>query len=114
MTSTPWKIVWGKSTLDELAKLNQAYRDKHGYVFLVCATGKSAGEMLAILKDRLPNERALEVGPSVCRPEGSGVVQGRGCVTRLDRSMALPESNVARWSRAVAFRIQHTVGATSI
>jgi 2-oxo-4-hydroxy-4-carboxy-5-ureidoimidazoline decarboxylase len=41
--------------LDALAEANRAYAQKFGYIFIVCATGKSAGEMLAMLRTRLLN-----------------------------------------------------------
>ncbi|MEP6741150.1 MAG: 2-oxo-4-hydroxy-4-carboxy-5-ureidoimidazoline decarboxylase [bacterium] len=44
------------NTLATLAELNQQYEDKFGYIFIVCATGKSSEEMLAILRDRLKND----------------------------------------------------------
>ena len=44
-----------KQTLNELAALNQEYEDTFGYIFIVCATGKSSDEMLAILKSRIGN-----------------------------------------------------------
>ena len=47
--------------LTELAAGNAAYEAKFGYIFIVCATGKSAEEMLALLKQRLPNEPAIEL-----------------------------------------------------
>ena len=40
---------------------NHAYEEKFGYVFLICATGKSADEMLANLNARLPNDRETEL-----------------------------------------------------
>ena len=40
---------------------NRAYRDKFGYIFIVCATGKSASEMLELLNARLGNESELEL-----------------------------------------------------
>lgn len=43
------------STLATLAGLNQKYEDKFGYIFIVCASGKSSDEMLAILRSRLEN-----------------------------------------------------------
>jgi OHCU decarboxylase len=49
------------ATLAELAELNPAYRDKFGFMFIVFATGKSAAEMLAILKSRIGNSRDEEV-----------------------------------------------------
>jgi allantoicase len=36
-----------------IAAGNQAYEAKHGFIYLVCATGKSADELLAIQKARL-------------------------------------------------------------
>jgi OHCU decarboxylase len=47
--------------LTALAEANQAYADKFGFIFIVCATGKSAEEMLGLLRDRLPNDRASEL-----------------------------------------------------
>lgn len=45
----------------ELAALNQRYYAKFGYIYIVCATGKTAPEMLAILKRRLGNDPAGEI-----------------------------------------------------
>jgi OHCU decarboxylase len=50
-----------ESTLAELARLNRAYRDKFGFIFIVFATGKTAEEMLAILKGRISNTRDEEL-----------------------------------------------------
>ena len=44
-----------------LAELNQAYFDKFGFIFIVCATGKSAPELLAILEARLPHQLDDEI-----------------------------------------------------
>ena len=48
-------------TLDALQRENDAYFEKFGFVFLVCATGKSAAEMLALLRARIGNSREAEV-----------------------------------------------------
>jgi 2-oxo-4-hydroxy-4-carboxy-5-ureidoimidazoline decarboxylase len=45
----------------KLAQGNQAYREKFGYIFIVCATGKSAEAMLALLEQRLQNDSAHEL-----------------------------------------------------
>ncbi len=50
-----------EATLRELAKLNKAYLAKFGFIFIVFATGKSADEMLAILKSRIGNDRQQEI-----------------------------------------------------
>ena len=47
--------------IDELAAANDAYAARFGFIFIVCATGKSAEEMLALLRARLPNDRATEL-----------------------------------------------------
>ncbi len=44
-----------QETIDALAKANKDYERKFGFIFIVCATGKSAEEMLRLLKDRLKN-----------------------------------------------------------
>jgi 2-oxo-4-hydroxy-4-carboxy-5-ureidoimidazoline decarboxylase len=43
-----------------LAEANQEYERRFGRVFIVCATGKSAPEMLEILRHRLRNDDAAE------------------------------------------------------
>jgi 2-oxo-4-hydroxy-4-carboxy-5-ureidoimidazoline decarboxylase len=43
------------ATLKELEAANRDYREHFGYVFLVCATGKSAEEMLSLLHERMSN-----------------------------------------------------------
>jgi OHCU decarboxylase len=50
-----------RPTLDALAELNQTYEEKFGYIFIVCASGKSTEEMLAILRDRLDNTADAEL-----------------------------------------------------
>jgi 2-oxo-4-hydroxy-4-carboxy-5-ureidoimidazoline decarboxylase len=49
------------ATLQELSRLNHEYRDRFGFIFIVFATGKTAAEMLAILKDRINNPRPREL-----------------------------------------------------
>lgn len=48
-------------TLVALAEGNEAYEKKFGYIFIVCATGKTAEEMLALLNARLTNDTATEL-----------------------------------------------------
>ena len=50
-----------ESTLKNLAESNQLYKDKFGFIFIVCATGKSAEEMLVLLKERLENDPKAEL-----------------------------------------------------
>jgi 2-oxo-4-hydroxy-4-carboxy-5-ureidoimidazoline decarboxylase len=48
---------------------NRAYLERHGFVFLVCASGKSALEMLALLRARLPRSRADEIRTAAAEHE---------------------------------------------
>ena len=43
---------------------NREYEQKFGRIFIVCATGKSAGEILEILRRRLHNDDATELRQS--------------------------------------------------
>lgn len=48
--------------LGRLAQMNRQYEEKFGYIFIVCATGKSAAEMLRILESRIDNTKEVELG----------------------------------------------------
>lgn len=50
-----------KEARAELARLNQAYAEKFGYIFIVCASGKTPAEMLALLRARLTNDAEAEI-----------------------------------------------------
>lgn len=45
----------------ELYELNIEYERRHGFIFIVCATGKSAEEMLELLKARVHNSTPQEM-----------------------------------------------------
>lgn len=51
-----------EETLRALRDGNLRYEEKFGHIFVVCATGKSAAEMLAILEARMHNDPATEIG----------------------------------------------------
>ena len=68
----PESLIWSETeqsgtrnstqqTMEELAELNRQYHEKFGFIYIICATGKSAEEMLAILRDRLANDRETEL-----------------------------------------------------
>ena len=50
-----------KVPLAELAEGNEVYERRFGFTYIVCATGKSAEEMLTILNRRLAGDRAGEL-----------------------------------------------------
>ena len=49
------------NTLAGLADANRAYEERFGRVFLICASGRSADEMLASLRERLNNDAETEL-----------------------------------------------------
>jgi 2-oxo-4-hydroxy-4-carboxy-5-ureidoimidazoline decarboxylase len=64
--------------LQALAAGNEAYAKKFGFIFIVCATGKSAAEMLALLQARLPNNRETEL-------KNAAIEQGKITALRLKK-----------------------------
>ena len=70
------------ATLQEaLAAGNRSYEARFGRIFLVCASGKSAPEMLALLEERLGNDPETEL--SVAAEEQRKITQ-----LRLERLFA--------------------------
>ena len=61
--------------LAALAAENQAYESKFGYIFIVCAAGRSAGEMLTALRERLKNDPAGEI--RLAAEEQAGITELR-------------------------------------
>ena len=68
--------------LTVLAEGNRAYRQRFGYIFIVCATGKTASEMLAILERRLQNDPSAEL--SIAAEEHRRIMQ-----LRLEKLLAI-------------------------
>jgi OHCU decarboxylase len=48
-------------TKTELADVQQRYEQRFGHIFLMCATGKSATEILDAARHRMTNDRATEL-----------------------------------------------------
>lgn len=46
---------------DDLASMNREYEARFGHIYIVCAAGKSAEELLALARRRLQNEPAAEL-----------------------------------------------------
>lgn len=50
-----------ESVIRELYRLNIEYEAKNSFIFIVCASGKSAQEMLHLLHERIDNSRDVEL-----------------------------------------------------
>jgi OHCU decarboxylase len=48
-------------TQEKLAALNVDYQERFGYIFIVCATGRSSGDMLAMLEARILDDAPAEL-----------------------------------------------------
>jgi OHCU decarboxylase len=46
---------------DEMARLNRAYEERFGHIYIVCATGKSASELRDIARHRIDNDPHAEL-----------------------------------------------------
>jgi OHCU decarboxylase len=71
---------------DRMARANHAYFEKFGYIYIVCATGKSAEAMLANLNQRLQNDTASEI--SVAAEQQRLITR-----IRLDKLIAVGRDN---------------------
>jgi 2-oxo-4-hydroxy-4-carboxy-5-ureidoimidazoline decarboxylase len=49
------------AVLDALLEGNREYEQKFGHIFIVCASGRKADEMLALLRERLGNDPSTEL-----------------------------------------------------
>jgi allantoicase len=67
-----------QAVLDELRETNRAYEERFGRIYIVCATGKSADEMLAIAKERMKNDPKAEL-------DRAAAEQGKITELRLER-----------------------------
>src|SRR2546421_2932039 len=54
-------VAASADTISQLAERNREYEDRFGFIFIVCASGKSSDEMLAILNNRIDNDPRTEL-----------------------------------------------------
>ncbi|KAL4152471.1 hypothetical protein PRNP1_009400 [Phytophthora ramorum] len=89
-----------EGVLDRLEELNDAYYKKFGYIYIVCATGKSAPEMLRILEFRMDNNSNDEL--SIAAAEQSKITK-----LRLEKLLQQLQSVQARlFRRSISAPIQ--------
>ena len=68
-------------TLTAIGQENKAYFEAYGFIFVVCATGKSAEEMLELLRQRMGNSREQEL-------QAGGSEQGKITQLRLQQRLS--------------------------
>lgn len=69
--------------LKRLHALNGDYKNRFGFIFIVCATGKSVHEMLAILEARIQHDRNQEL-------KNAAIEQAQITRLRLEKLMKSP------------------------
>jgi 2-oxo-4-hydroxy-4-carboxy-5-ureidoimidazoline decarboxylase len=74
------------AVLESLAERNHEYERRFGHVFLICATGKRADDMLANLEQRIANDPATEL--RIAAGEQAKITQ-----LRLDKLLAAPRNS---------------------
>ena len=57
------------ATLQELARLNVAYQQRHGFIFIICASGQTPTQMLVALKTRLPRTTDEEIAAAAAEQQ---------------------------------------------
>lgn len=63
-----------ESVIRELHRLNVDYEQRHGFIFIVCASGKSAEQMLSLIRARIDRSRETELAQGA---------REQGAITRL-------------------------------
>ena len=74
------------NTINNLAIANSEYEEKFGFIFIVCATGKSAIEMLSLLQDRLKNTVDEELNIAMGEQQKITLIRFRKLLPQADFS----------------------------
>ena len=77
------------NVMERLAEGNREYERSFGYIFIVCATGKTAEEMLALLEQRLQNDPSAEL--RVAAEEQRRIMQ-----LRLEKLLAMQNAGITQ------------------
>ncbi|XP_062175287.1 uric acid degradation bifunctional protein TTL isoform X2 [Alnus glutinosa] len=93
------------SALQELSEWNARYRQKFGFVFLICASGRSSAEILAELKNRYPNRPIVEF--DIAAQEQMKVTELR--LAKLFSSKAKVASTTNQYPAVVAKKVEDRV-----
>jgi 5-hydroxyisourate hydrolase/2-oxo-4-hydroxy-4-carboxy-5-ureidoimidazoline decarboxylase len=79
-----------KKTIAALADANTEYEAKFGFIFIVCATGKTATEMLRLLEDRLSNTIGEELHIAMGEQMKITILRFQKLITDADWSFVKP------------------------
>ena len=92
-----------EDTVWELAKWNDIYFEKFGFIFIVFATGKSAGHMLQLLKIRADQQKQEEI--EIAMGE-----QFKICILRLQKLISMQHHDWNKISQITTHVLDTSVG----
>ena len=78
--------IASSETIANLAEANTDYETNFGFIFIVCATGKSADEMLQLLLDRLKNTSEEELHIAMGEQQKITLIRFKKLLTESDFS----------------------------
>lgn len=111
-------------TINALAQANTDYENKFGFIFIVCATGKSADEMLQLLLDRLQNSIQEELHIAMGEQQKISIIRFKKLLEQsnfdflkvsqitthiLDTSVGLPAKSVSIRLQAKRYNTWQTI-----
>ncbi|GAB4091498.1 2-oxo-4-hydroxy-4-carboxy-5-ureidoimidazoline decarboxylase [Flaviaesturariibacter terrae] len=104
-------------TLEALAAGNAAYEAKCGFIFIVCATGKPADEMLRLLQDRLANRPDEELRIAAGEQHKITIIRLRKLLDGADWSFLkvsqltthVLDTSIGRPGKDISIRLQQPV-----
>ncbi len=105
-------------TIKALAIANKEYETKFGFIFIVCATGKSATEMLRLLEDRLSNTIGEELHIAMGEQMKITILRFQKLITEGDWSFLKPSqltthvlnTAVGKPGKDITIQLQKPVG----
>ncbi|XP_010483390.1 PREDICTED: uric acid degradation bifunctional protein TTL isoform X3 [Camelina sativa] len=94
------------SALKELADWNVRYKKKFGFIFIICASGKTHAEMLAALKERYENRPIVEL--EVAATEQMKITELRMAKLFSDKARVVSETTISTTPQAESKAIKRS------
>lgn len=106
-----------QSLIEELAHANAEYESKFGFIFIVCATGKSAAEMLRLLLGRITNTVEEELGIAMGEQHKITIIRLKKILTEANwQSLKVSQltthvldTSIGKPGEGITIRLKHNV-----
>lgn len=108
-----------EDVIHKLAEANKSYEEKFGFIFIVCATGKPAEEMLRLLNDRLTNSRNEELHIAMGEQQKISIIRLKKIFSGADWSHIKPghitthvlDTSIGKPGKGITIRLQKPSGS---